>query len=61
MVSLKVAPVPGKAVQVVYGETDRCQLYVGPDDAGVPVEAAVVLVILLCCRTNAGSGYGTGL
>lgn len=26
------------------GDTDLCQLYVGPDEAGVPVEAAVVLV-----------------
>ena len=38
------AAVPGRAVHAVNaGPGALCQLYVGPDDAGVPVEAAVAL------------------
>jgi hypothetical protein len=44
--SLKVASVPGNAVQTVKGVGDLSQLYVGPAEAGAPVEAAVVLVML---------------
>jgi hypothetical protein len=46
IVSLKVAPDPVRGVHVLNGETDRCQLYVGPDDAGVPVDADVEFVML---------------
>lgn len=46
MVSLKVAAEPVSGVHVLNGETDLCQLYVGPDDAGVPVDADVEFVML---------------
>lgn len=46
MVSLKPAPVPARAVHIVNGETERSQLYVGPGDAGVPVVAGAVLLIV---------------
>ena len=45
IVSLKVAPDPARGVQELKGDTDLCQLYVGPDEAGVPVEAEVPFVI----------------
>lgn len=47
MVSVMVAPVPGRAVhEVNAGPGALCQLYVGPDDAGVPVEAAKALAMV---------------
>jgi hypothetical protein len=46
IVSLKVAADPTKAVQTVYpGPGALSQLYVGPDDAGDPVDAEVVFDI----------------
>ena len=44
--SLKVAAAPGRAVQTVKGEGDLSQLYVGPAEAGTPVVAEVVFVML---------------
>lgn len=42
-----VAPVPGRAVHAVNaGPGALCQLYAGPDEAGVPVEAAEALAIV---------------
>lgn len=47
IVSLKVAPVPGRFVQTVKpGPGARAQLYTGPDEAGVPVVAAAGLEML---------------
>ena len=44
--SLKVAPVPARLVQVPKpGPVALAQLYTGPEEAGVPVVAAAVLVI----------------
>ena len=47
MVSVMVVPVPGRAVHAVNaGPGALSQLYVGPDDAGVPVEAAEALAMV---------------
>ena len=44
---LNVAPLPDKEVQVPKpGPVALSQLYVGPEEAGVPVEAEVEFVIL---------------
>ena len=51
--SEKVAPDPVSAVQSVNpGPGARCQLYVGPEDAGVPVDAAVIFVMLTVCPAH---------
>lgn len=54
MVSLKVAAEPVSGVHELNGETALCQLYVGPDDAGVPVEAAVELSMLIVAPAHIG-------
>jgi hypothetical protein len=47
IVSVMVAPVPGRADHEVYaGPGALSQLYEGPEDAGVPVEAAAALAMV---------------